>query len=153
MKIRVSGDGERPETDALHAAVNLLARRAWLSEELRIKLLGKGFEVHQVDNAIQELQRRGFLNDRSTLADLVLRSQDGRLRIEASLRLRSASEEQIAEALSIVDDEAELAKIGTILKKKYPGGADRAKAGRYLVSRGFEENLIETGLDRFLGDG
>lgn len=150
--------GNAPDARTLLEALRLLAKRPLLVAELRAKLLGKGLDDRNVDAVIDHLSRRGFLKDQSRLDSILARSADerrgfGRMKAEQELLRIGATEEQAQQALSKVDDESELVKMGVLLRRKYPAGGDRARAGRFLVSRGFEEGLIEMALDRFLGEG
>ena len=48
---------------ALSSAYAFVARRPHGTKELEKKLLDKGFETNLVNNIIEELLRKGFLND------------------------------------------------------------------------------------------
>jgi regulatory protein len=48
---------------ALSSAYSFIARRAHGTKELEKKLLDKGFETNLVNNIIEELLEKGFLND------------------------------------------------------------------------------------------
>jgi SOS response regulatory protein OraA/RecX len=70
-------------------------------------------------------------------------------KLAAELQARGATSEQIEAALGVQDDETELSKMSELLVARKV--SDRGKAGRLLISRGFDEELIETVLERHFG--
>ncbi len=139
--------------NALSQALKLLAVRPYFSLELREKLLAAGFSDGDVEEVVNFLRGRKLLNDDNTTQSLIDRRSGKRAvgteKLRAELEKRGASED-IAEQLLAVASESERAL--DALRGKFKLGADRAKAGRFLVGRGFAEEAIETALGEFCGD-
>lgn len=137
-----------PDADALALAVACLARKDLFRDELRAKLASRGVDPESVEVVLDWLTEKGALNEERTLISRVEtmreagKASKGRARISEAVHGILAPED-------IANDDAELERIRSVLHAKFPSGSDRARAGRFLVSRGFDEDLIETALDRF----
>ena len=130
-----------------------LAKRDRLSWELRRELLEKGFSEPEIEDVLSFLGKHRLLDDEKTVQNLVERHSGkrsiGKGRIRADL-IRRGMPEELAEAAcsgSSGEDEADAMR-QALASKKWPQG-DRARAARFLISRGFEEESIESALDRF----
>jgi regulatory protein len=135
--------------------VRRLAARDRFSGDLRAWLLGKGVSEEAAERAIAHLERRRLLNDDRTAENLVERSAGkaakGRERLRAELRRLGADEETIERALAARDEGAELDAAVRLLEAKGFGPDQRARAGRLLASRGFDEETVRAALDACLG--
>lgn len=138
---------------ALQQAMKWLERREYFTEELRTRLLTAGWPESEVNEALAVLRDKRLLSDSRALeATLTSRSGKrviGRARLSSELEKKGAD----ADAISLVlpDDEEERARALELLSKKYPDGVDLPRAARFLASRGFEEEIIGSVLER-LGD-
>lgn len=145
-------NAKRP--DPLVIAIEALAKSDHLSLTLRQKLLAKGFSVQEVEVAIEQLSEWGLLNDESTAENWARRASEhagkGRLKIVSELVARGV-ELEVAECLSmnVLSEEDERRRAQTILNSRF-GPKDRPdKAARYLASRGFAPELIESLVEDF----
>lgn len=127
-------------------ALELLSRRALSEEELRQKLLRRGYPAQEVEQELARLRRVGLLSDLE-LARMVVRSKlesgQGRWALRVALRQRgiepNVGERALAE-LSPEDEERALARaLEKALRRFDKGEAShrRQKVVRYLLSRGF----------------
>ena len=131
--------------DALKVALEAIRRRDRFESELRSLLETKGFEVEPV---IDYLRGRRFLDDRkvaSTEVDRLSRKGLGPDRIRAELEARGAEDTAISNALAELGSQEETAKAA--LAKKFPGEIDVPRAMRFLLSRGFEEDVARSAIE------
>lgn len=142
-----------PNPKLLERAYRILAKRAQFEEELRGSLLRYGDE-DAVDAVVAYLSRRGILDDteaaRTYIAQHVGKRAIGPLKIEADLAHRGAPEAQIAEILPNSEEQLALALTALDAKRWNADGgiAERARAGRFLAGRGFDEDTVETVLEQ-----
>ena len=129
-------------------AADLLARRPHFSNELRQKLLKKGFEEKQIDEVIEDFKRRGYLDDddRAFLyLEELSRKRFGKNEAVRRLMLKGVSKAQaVSLAGSFFLENDEIANIRYLLDKKKFNLKDvkgLKKAYDFLMRRGF-------GLDR-----
>lgn len=147
----------RRPVSALERAMRLLSVRAHTENELRQKLLRAGFPADETDAAVAECVRRRFVDDRLFAEDCTGMWQErghGGRSIRVKLRQRGVPPELAAEALA---QSAELepetacraieAKMPSLLREKDPRKR-RAKALRFLASRGFGGNAIGAAMKR-----
>lgn len=130
--------------DAKGIALNLLARREHSQEELRRKLLSKGFAREDIDSVLSQLSEAGWQNNRRfTEAYVRMRIARGYgpLRIQTELRERGIAADLIADCLQIyVQDWQHILR--DVWQKKFNGQVpcdikNRAKQLRFLQHRGF----------------
>jgi SOS response regulatory protein OraA/RecX len=137
---------------ALQSALKLLRTRDRFTREIVDRLRTEGFQQEDVEYVVEHLCKKGILNDDNTTQKHIERNSGKRAvgteKLRAELERLGAPEETIeANLAGIATDEPERAL--EALRAKYKEGSDRAKAGRFLFSRGFQEEAIETALDRF----
>lgn len=131
--------------DALKVALEAIRRRDRFESELRTLLETKGFEVEPV---IEYLKGRRFVDDRrvaSTEVERLSRKGLGPDRIRAELEARGAEDTAISNALAELDSPEETAKAA--LAKKFPCEIDVPRAMRFLLSRGFEEDVARSAIE------
>ncbi len=120
---------------ALSRALSLLARRGYSEAELRKKLAG--YPEAEVEAAIARLRDWGYLDDRA-YAEAFVRARKARwgpAKLRFALRQRGVDEAVIDE---FVDEEDALLRAVALLARRWARlGGDRAKAVRFLQSRGF----------------
>lgn len=154
--------GERSaatEKDVEAAAVRLLARREHSTEELKRKLLVRGYPLELIAPVLQKLGgKRLVSDDRFTASYLHHHSRRGQgpVRIRAELRRQGVDDSRIEQALEQADidwkglaAEVRRRKFGAATPRALP---ERAKQARFLQYRGFDADQIRAALDpRFAG--
>ena len=148
--------GDKPELpdtsprDARIAALRLLTRREHSSQELKQKLLHKGFDLNLVESLLDDLRREGSLNDKR-FAESYTRSRKGRgygpLRIKQELRQRGTSDD-IIESVVIENDEQWYELARNVRQKKYTMSfpenlKEKLKQQQFLQYRGFSQQHIK----------
>lgn len=137
---------------ALAEALRRLESAERTVAELRTSLL-KNHPPEAVEQALAWLSARKLLSDDRAAETTVRprsvgRRAEGDARLRQRLESRGASPEAIEAALSAVPDEDQ--RMQEALAAKFrPDGGQRAKAGRFLLSRGFDEDSVESALNRF----
>jgi regulatory protein len=134
------------------AALNALARRDFSTEDLRLKLLEKGYDACIVVPLLDALRGEKLLDDRRYLENFVAyhaaRGQ-GPLRIRVDLRRHGLQGPLVEEYLDAYPDwimlliKARLKKFGAKPAKNY---ADRQLQARFLGYRGFTSAQIRMAL-------
>lgn len=137
---------------ALQESVKYLAGRDRFEAELRAHLTSKQM-IEEADAVIEHLRRRRIIDDGKLIQNLVERNAGkravGKEKLRAELLRRGAPEVEVDMALAETSEPEET--LDRLLAEKLRPGDSRAKAGRFLVSRGFEEEQIESALDRHFG--
>ena len=139
--------------EALGVALALLAARSRSRLELEERLLKKGFSPGDVAEALAELEKKGYLDDRRfavSWARWRLSGKPmGRARLRQELKAKGLSNEDIEEALKEAYAEADELKLALMaLERKLQGfkGLDpekrRQKLFRFLKRRGFPPQAI-----------
>jgi regulatory protein len=134
------------------AALDALGRRDYAAEELRRKLLDKGYDSIVVGPVLDALRTEKLLDDRRYAENFVAyhaaRGQ-GPVRVRADLRKSGLSEPLIGECLDAYPDwlaqlrKARQKKFGAALPDDY---ADKQRQSRFLAYRGFTNAQIRTAL-------
>lgn len=136
-----------PETDLKTRAMRLLARREHSRVELGRKLAAHAEDFAEVEAVLDQLQQRGWLSDERYAEQMVQvrRGKFGSARIVHELREKGIDEALIADTLSGLK-EGELGAARAVWEKKFgepPVDAkERAKQIRFLMSRGFRQEII-----------
>jgi regulatory protein len=134
------------------AALDALARRDRSSEDLRLKLLEKGYDAPLVACVLDELRAEKLLDDRRYMDNFVAYHAArgcGPLRVRSDLRRHGLQGPAVEEYLSIYPDwiaqlrKAREKKFGSTLPKNY---ADRQRQARFLGYRGFTGAQIRLAL-------
>lgn len=148
---------------AYESAVMLLARRLSSRRELTRKLAAKRkWSVSEIEDALNQLERQGFLNDRAFAEDVVLslRSRGyGLSRIRQTLRMKGVPQDVAESALERescdgAGDELENAlallprRKAQFLREADPAKR-KAKIARFLVGRGYDCETAFAAADRF----
>lgn len=136
---------------ALKWALESIARSDKLEAELNEGLKRYGFSDADRAAVLAYLRDTGIVRDRNTIAAHIKRRSGrkpiGRDKIRAELLARGAPEDLIEECLAAGNPEDESDKARAALRGRFKGPIDRARAGRFLVGRGFAEETIATVLD------
>lgn len=140
---------------ALDAAATLLARRPLSVKMLCDKLVQKGFDRQQAEEAAEWLRARGLLNDFAFAEGVVrvcTRKGYGAQRIRLELTRRGVDAETAAAALA--NFESNPAQLEALLDKRLRGdvsdrtAVDRAAAA--LARRGFSSGEIRRAVERYV---
>jgi regulatory protein len=134
------------------AALDALARRDYASEDLRLKLLEKGYDATVVSPLLDALRDEKLLDDRRYLENFVAyhaaRGQ-GPLRVRLDLRRHGLQGPSVEEYLGAYPDwiaqlkKARLKKFGAKPPENY---AERQVQARFLGYRGFTSAQIRLAL-------
>lgn len=136
------------ETEAIGAAVEYVAKKERSEAEVRRHLASKGFCPESIEAAIGRLRQRGFVDDRRVAGRLANGSSlIGPNKIRAKLAGRGVGDAEIDAAVASIDEAGQRSAIATLLDKRGFGTADRVKAYRFLIARGFEEALVQSELE------
>jgi len=132
---------------ALNKALQLLARRDHAREELRRKLLSRGFNLPDVEAALGRLQELGYLNDVELARRVALRLSErrgwGRRRLGWYLRQHGFPEEALEAALRGLAPEEELARRALARRFRSPlYGREEQRAAAFLQRQGFDWSVI-----------
>jgi regulatory protein len=147
--------GDDPRFDqARRTAFRLLSLRGRSVQELRSKLLEKGFENPVVSRVLLNLQELQVLDDaafaRERARSLAANRLCGNRRIEVSLREKGISSSLIKEALAAARKELpEREALSAVMRKKLKGRAladldrrEKQRLARSLLGKGFPTGLI-----------
>ena len=132
-------------------------RCAW---ELRRKLFEKGISGPSAEKIITELEASGFVDDerfaRSYARGKFRIKKWGRARIRQELKLREISASTIQKGLSEIDGEEYFATLEREAEKKWEKTKEtdaykkRYLVTKYLMSKGFEQDLIQEALSALI---
>ena len=131
------------------AAVRLLARREHSIDELRRKLLSKGYPPDTIEPVVQKLAGKRLVSDERFTSSFVhhhAKRGQGPVRIRAELRQQGIADPQVEEALRSADiDWVQLAR--EVRRRKFGATAprslgERAKQARFLQYRGFDAEQL-----------
>jgi len=140
--------------------VRLLSGREHSIEELRRKLVRKGYPPQTIDPVIQKLAGKRLVSDERFTANFVhhhAKRGQGPLRIRAALRQQGIADSQVEEALQSADvDWVQLAR--EVRRRKFGAVSprslgERAKQARFLQYRGFDAEQLRAAFRDESGDG
>lgn len=141
---------ENDRQNAKSYLYNMIARKGRTTKEARDRLYEKGFHKDAVEYAIGVVSSYGYLNDEEYAKNYVssaIRSK-GEYRVKRELQLKGISDENMVDALDLMDSDSEYESAYT-LAKKYLKSKDisdekvKEKLFRYLVSRGYGYDLVK----------
>jgi len=136
---------------ALASALRFLKTRDRFESEIRMKLSSDGF-AGSADGVIEHLKTKRIVDDKRLIEQFLDHAQRGKPvgleKIKAKLLARGAPEDLI-DALNPTNEQ-ELAEAA--LRKKPAAMKNAGTAGRFLIGRGFSEEVVESVLERMFGD-
>jgi regulatory protein len=149
-KSRSNASKPAPPDAAAHAwqrALRLLAAHDRSEHEIRNRLAARGIAPSSIDETVRRLLEHRYLDDRRlahSVAEQACRRGYGSEYVRAQLATKGVAELLIDDALAAMfDDESALAR--RTLAQRYPDGpssAERSKAARFLLRRGFPEAVV-----------
>ncbi|WP_158860879.1 regulatory protein RecX [Lunatibacter salilacus] len=130
--------------------------------EVRNKLEEFGLNPSQIDPILEKLAEEGFLNE-NRFAEAFVRGRFtlkkwGRVRIRQELKMRDIPEDTIQMALNLIDSDEYWAVLQFLAERKWKLTQEtnelkkRAKVQRFLVFRGFENDLIRDVIEQITKD-
>lgn len=134
---------------AIVSAIDMLAIRSYGTAELERKLKHKGYEETAIDEAVQKLTERGYLDDTTLCVSLFEQycymKKYSLQHIRQKLMQRGFSRNLIEKCMKNVDDEVELAAASKLLTQKYrsPEIKEELLMKKFLYGRGFSLPVIE----------
>lgn len=138
---------------ALMYAVDLLARQEQSENKLREKLQRKGYGEDEIDQAINYLVAKRYLNDADACARqfafLYQESRSSVRQIVIKLRQRGFMASMVRECIPADTFEREKNAALRVLALKFKPSADGRKMMANLYSKGFESSAIRAAVEEF----
>jgi regulatory protein len=133
----------RPGASSLVVAIRLLARREYSRTELAQRLARRGGNRAEVERALDELERKGYLSDARCASGIVARQAGHFARRAIAQRLKAAgvAPPAASSALAALEGRDEVAEATALWQRRF-GSAPRderekARQVRFLLSRGY----------------
>jgi len=130
---------------ALSRAYDMLARRPHTVQEVRRKLLKDRFAPETVEQVIEELEQRRFVNDASLAEDsaqsLARQRGWGSHKIRQWLQQRGIDQGTVEGAMQGLDPEGEASRARDLASAQRARGKRPEQVFRFLVSRGFRTDV------------
>ncbi len=138
--------------EALHRAAALCSTAEHCTTDIREKLTRWGIPTNDIPPIIDRLVSERFI-DESRYAVAFVKDKFrfagwGRVKIRYALQQKRIADNDIAEALAVIDEEQYLDRLARLLQEKNRTIRDddsesrKAKLCRFAASRGFETDLI-----------
>jgi regulatory protein len=137
----------KPPGSVRTAAIRLLARREYARAELAARLLQRGANPDDVTQALDELERLGYLSDARYARMLVTQraGRYGKRAIAQALAQRGVATGAAREALDELATSDELADATALWQRRFGAppvdDRERAKQVRFLMARGYGLSL------------
>ncbi|MBR5053705.1 MAG: RecX family transcriptional regulator [Bacteroidaceae bacterium] len=155
--------GQISKEVALGKAASLCSLSEHCSSQIREKLSAWGVSDKDAEEIVNHLVEEKFIDHlrfaRAYCHDKFLYSHWGRIKISQMLRGLRLSDEEIAEGLATIQEEAYLQTLNEVLRAKDKTLKDtdkyqrKGKLVRHLLSRGFEMGLAIEAVDEYLDLG
>ena len=133
----------------------LLSRRAYTVKELRDKLVKKETKPEVIEQTLERLKERKFVND-ADFAAMYVRSrqtQKGPIALRRELFRKGVAEEVVGESLSALDEDTQTETAAELLVKnawrfnKDDPRKNYAKAYAFLARRGFGSDVVKRAIE------
>lgn len=155
--------GQISKEVALGKAASLCSGSEHCTSQIREKLSSWGVSEEDANDIINRLVEEKFIDNsrfsRAYCHDKFCYSHWGRVKIRQMLRSLRLSDEEIAEGMTAIPEEAYSETLSGALLAKDRTLKDtdtcqrKGKLVRHLLSRGFEMDLILDAVDGYFGDG
>lgn len=144
--------------NAFECAMKLLGVRPYSEFELCQKLQKKGYDIKEINSALVDCSRYGFINDElfaRDYAESLSAKGYGKFVIIRKLREKHIAEELIETALSALADPMSDARRSfdfklRMLKTEKDPKKHREKLYRFMLSRGFASDIIRQLYEEYL---
>ena len=147
-------------TDLYVRAARLCSGSEHCSSQIREKLLSWDASAEDTEDIIARLIEEKYIDDarfsRAYSHDKFCYSHWGRVKIRQMLRCMHLTDEEIAEGLEVIPEEAYMQTIADAVRQKDRTLRDtdtyqrKGKLVRHLLSRGFEMELVIDAVDDYL---
>jgi len=139
---------------AYETALRIILLRPHVEQELIDKLRKKEFGTEEIDETLIQLRAQKYINDTKLAADFVRHHLEykpmGKRGIRQRMLIRRFKPADIEQALRSVTPEDELAACQRLLESRasrpsiiaLPPAERRDKLARFLLSRGFDSELV-----------
>ncbi len=127
-------------------AFKLLSKRDYLSEELKRKLIQKGFSEEEVEETILYLKKEGYLNDEELIKrykELSIQKGESPLKLRSKLYRKGFTDLEFSY-------EEELESALNLLKNKFKKEKNYPNVVKFLKNRGFSYSVIQEAVKKFL---
>ena len=141
-------DQYNQEWDVYYTALHLINTRLRSVYELKELLISKEYPLELVIQAVEKLEKQGYLNDlsyaKSYVNHYLISSNKGPYKIAKELRNKNIPEEMIDEALSLYSDDEQIERIHKIIDKGIKAHHSR---GGIVLKQKIYQDLKELGYD------
>ncbi len=144
---------------AYNQALKLLERRLRSRKELTSSLIKKGYEDTMVEEALQLLEKQGYVNDQifaqSFVHDRILLSMDGPYKIANELTKRGVDESIKQEVLTVYTEDLQREKLNKLIAKEVKNNHTKSKnlllksMINHFITMGYDRSMITTILDHY----
>jgi regulatory protein len=129
-------------------ALKLLSKRDYFEEELKQKLLKKGFDEEKIEEVLTYLKQQNLLNDEKLKERLKEKSIN---KGESSLKIKQKIYRKTGEFIEISEDE-ELESAINLLKRSFKKEKTFENVVKFLKNRGFRYSVISKAANKFLNE-
>ncbi len=133
------------EEKAKSYAYRLLSKKDYFEEELKQKLLSKGYNLDIVQKVITDLKDKNFLNDKKLLERY---RENAILKGKSSVNLKQRLYRKGISYVEISEEE-ELEAALNLLKKSFKKEKTFENIAKFLKNRGFRYSVIVKSFDLF----
>lgn len=129
------------------------------TREVYDKAIGWGFDHDKIEELITHLKTNGFLNDvrfaEAFVSGKVSIKKWGRIKIRMALRVKGIPSDLINASIDTINDEMYLKNLFGLTERKAETVRStdefeiRIKTSRYLMSKGYEGDLVKDALDAY----
>ena len=129
-------------------ALKLLSKRDYFEEELKQRLLKKGFDKEKIAEVLAYLKQQNLLNDEKLKERLKEKSIN---KGESSLKINQKIYQKTGEFIEISEDE-ELESAINLLKRSFKKEKTFENVVKFLKNRGFRYSVISKVTNKFLNE-
>ncbi|WP_297453567.1 regulatory protein RecX [Persephonella sp.] len=129
-------------------AFRLLAKKDYYKQELKQKLLQKGFNENQIEKVLDELEEKGYINDDKLIQrhkELAIQKGKSPLYLRKKLYQKGISQLDFSY-------EEELEAALNLLRNKYKKQKKFYDVVKFLKNRGFSYSVIQEAANKFLNE-
>ncbi|NLY54137.1 MAG: regulatory protein RecX [Firmicutes bacterium] len=149
---------KKPNRSARSYALWLLGRQAYTGQQLKDRLLRRGYSAEEAADAVDYLQEINYVNDEAYAVQYVAmrsRAGHGPHKLSRDLKLRGIDPDIVATAVAAVPYEVLLEQAQRLVRrrlqdKRLTDPKVRAGLYRYLLQRGYDYALIEEAVQKVI---
>jgi regulatory protein len=129
-------------------ALKLLSKRDYFEEELKQKLLKKGFDKEKIEEVLAYLKQQNLLNDEKLKERLKEKSIN---KGKSFLKIKQKIYQKTGEFIEISENE-ELESAINLLKRSFKKEKTFENVVKFLKNRGFRYSIISKAANKFLNE-